>query len=198
MSDASCDIGLIGLAVMGQNLVLNMNDHGFKVAVFNRTVSKVDDFIANEAKGTQVVGAHSLEEFAKLLKRPRRVMLMVKAGDSVDQTIEHVLPYLEKGDIIIDGGNSLFTDSNRRTKDLAAKGILFIGTGVSGGEEGARRGPSIMPGGNPAAWPHVKRSSRLSPPRWKTERPAATGWARTAPATTSRWSTTASSMAICS
>jgi 6-phosphogluconate dehydrogenase len=156
MPDASCDIGLIGLAVMGQNLVLNMNDHGFKVAVFNRTVSKVDDFLANEAKGTQVVGAHSVEEFAGLLKRPRRVMLMVKAGDSVDETIKHVLPCLEKGDIIIDGGNSLFTDSNRRTKDLAAKGILFIGTGVSGGEEGARHGPSIMPGGNPAAWPHVK------------------------------------------
>jgi 6-phosphogluconate dehydrogenase len=156
MSDASCDIGLIGLAVMGQNLVLNMNDHGYKVAVFNRTVSKVDDFVANEAKGTQVVGAHSLEEFAGLLKRPRRVMLMVKAGDTVDQMIDHVLPYLEAGDIVIDGGNSLFTDSNRRTKDLAAKGILFIGTGVSGGEEGARFGPSIMPGGNPAAWPHVK------------------------------------------
>ena len=141
---------------MGQNLVLNMNDHGFKVAVFNRTVSKVDDFIANEAKGTQVVGAHSAQELASLLKRPRRVMLMVKAGDTVDQMIEHVLPYLEPGDIIIDGGNSLFTDSNRRTKYLADKGILFIGTGVSGGEEGARRGPSIMPGGNPAAWPHVK------------------------------------------
>jgi 6-phosphogluconate dehydrogenase len=156
MPEALCDIGLIGLAVMGQNLVLNMNDHGFKVAVFNRTVSKVDDFLANEAKGTQVAGAHSLEEFAKLLKRPRRVMLMVKAGDTVDQMIDHVTPYLEKGDIVIDGGNSLFTDSNRRTKDLAAKGILFIGTGVSGGEEGARRGPSIMPGGNPAAWPHVK------------------------------------------
>jgi len=156
MADTSCDIGLIGLAVMGQNLVLNMNDHGFKVAVFNRTVSKVDDFLANEAKGAQVVGAHSLEEFVGLLKRPRRVMLMVKAGDTVDQMIDHVAPYLEKGDIIIDGGNSLFTDSNRRTKDLAAKGILFIGTGVSGGEEGARRGPSIMPGGNPAAWPHVK------------------------------------------
>jgi 6-phosphogluconate dehydrogenase len=156
MADASCDIGLIGLAVMGQNLVLNMNDHGFKVAVFNRTVSKVDDFLANEAKGTQVVGAHSVEEFAGLLKKPQRVMLMVKAGDSVDETIDHVLPYLDKGDIIIDGGNSLFTDSNRRTKDLAAKGILFIGTGVSGGEEGARFGPSIMPGGNPAAWPHVK------------------------------------------
>jgi 6-phosphogluconate dehydrogenase len=156
MTAASCDIGLIGLAVMGQNLVLNMNDHGFKVAVFNRTVSKVDDFLADEAKGTQVVGAHSIEELTSLLKRPRRVMLMVKAGSTVDQMIEHLLPYLEAGDIIIDGGNSLFTDSNRRTKDLAAKGILFIGTGVSGGEEGARFGPSIMPGGNPAAWPHVK------------------------------------------
>jgi 6-phosphogluconate dehydrogenase len=156
MEKASCDIGLIGLAVMGQNLVLNMNDHGYKVAVFNRTVSKVDDFIKDEAKGTQVVGAHSLEEFCGLLKSPRRVMIMVKAGEVVDQTIEHVLPFLEKGDIIIDGGNSLFTDSNRRTKDLAAKGILFIGTGVSGGEEGARFGPSIMPGGNKEAWPHVK------------------------------------------
>ena len=156
MPEASCDIGLVGLAVMGQNLVLNMNDHGYKVAVFNRTVSKVDDFVANEAKGTQVVGAHSAEELAKLLKRPRRIMLMVKAGDTVDQMIDHLLPYLEAGDIIIDGGNSLFTDSNRRTKSLAEKGILFIGTGVSGGEEGARRGPSIMPGGNPAAWPHVK------------------------------------------
>jgi len=156
MPDTSCDIGLIGLAVMGQNLVLNMNDHGFKVAVYNRTVSKVDDFLGNEAKGTQVVGAHSIEEFVGLLKRPRRVMLMVKAGDTVDQMIGHVLPYLDAGDIIIDGGNSLFTDSNRRTKDLSAKGILFIGTGVSGGEEGARFGPSIMPGGNPAAWPHVK------------------------------------------
>jgi 6-phosphogluconate dehydrogenase len=156
MPEAVCDIGLIGLAVMGQNLVLNMNDHGFKVAVFNRTVSKVDDFLANEARGTQVVGAHSVEELAALLKRPRRVMLMVKAGDTVDQIIDHILPHLEAGDIVIDGGNSLFTDSNRRTKDLAAKGILFIGTGVSGGEEGARRGPSIMPGGNPAAWPHVR------------------------------------------
>ena len=156
MPDASCDIGLIGLAVMGQNLVLNMNDHGFKVAVFNRTTSKVDDFLADEAKGTNVVGAHSVEELASLLKRPRRVMLMVKAGDSVDQTIHQILPYLEPGDIVIDGGNSLFTDSNRRTKSLSEKGILFIGTGVSGGEEGARLGPSIMPGGNPAAWPHVK------------------------------------------
>ncbi len=156
MPSASCDIGLIGLAVMGQNLVLNMNDHGFKVAVFNRTVSKVDDFLNNEAKGTQVKGGHSMEEFIGLLKRPRRVMLMVKAGDTVDQMIEHVLPHLEPGDILIDGGNSLYSDSNRRTETLAQKGILFIGTGVSGGEEGARHGPSIMPGGNPAAWPHVK------------------------------------------
>jgi len=141
---------------MGQNLVLNMNDHGYKVAVFNRTVSKVDEFLAHEAKGTQVVGTHSIEEMCRHLKTPRRVMIMVKAGEVVDQTIEQVLPYLEKGDILIDGGNSLYTDSTRRTKDLAAKGILFIGTGVSGGEEGARFGPSIMPGGNKEAWPHVK------------------------------------------
>src|SRR5215472_12216655 len=156
MSKETCDIGLIGLAVMGQNLVLNMNDHGYKVAVYNRTVSKVDEFIAHEAKGTQVVGAHSVQEFISLLKRPRRVMMMVKAGASVDQTIETVLPFLENGDIVIDGGNSLFTDSTRRTRELGKKGILFIGTGVSGGEEGARRGPSIMPGGSPDAWPHVK------------------------------------------
>jgi 6-phosphogluconate dehydrogenase len=156
MADATCDIGLIGLAVMGQNLVLNMNDHGFKVAVFNRTTSKVDEFLANEAKGTAVEGAHSVAELCSMLKTPRRVMIMVKAGDVVDQAIDQIVPHLEEGDIIIDGGNSLFTDSNRRTKALAEKGILFIGTGVSGGEEGARFGPSIMPGGNPAAWPHVK------------------------------------------
>src|ERR1700689_405644 len=156
MPDPTCDIGLIGLAVMGQNLVLNLNHHGFQVPLFNRTVSKVDDFLAVEAKGTNVVGAHSIEELAALLKRPRRIMLMVKAGDTVDQMIEAILPHLEAGDIVIDGGNSLFTDSNRRTKALAEKGILFIGTGVSGGAEGAGFGPSIMPGGNPAAWPHVK------------------------------------------
>ena len=156
MADATCDIGLIGLAVMGQNLVLNMNDHGFKVAVYNRTTSKVDEFLAEEAKGTEVVGTHSVEELCAVLKKPRRVMLMVKAGNVVDQTIAQVVPHLEAGDILIDGGNSLFTDSNRRTKELAEKGILFIGTGVSGGEEGARFGPSIMPGGNPEAWPAVK------------------------------------------
>jgi 6-phosphogluconate dehydrogenase len=152
----SCDIGLIGLAVMGQNLVLNMNDHGYRVAVFNRTVSKVDEFINNEAAGTQVVGAHSIEELVGALKKPRRVMLMVKAGETVDQMIESLLPYLDAGDIIIDGGNSHYPDTNRRTRSLAESGILFIGTGVSGGEEGARFGPSIMPGGNPAAWPAVK------------------------------------------
>ncbi len=156
MQPETCDIGLIGLAVMGQNLVLNMNDHGFKVAVFNRTVSKVDEFINDEAKGTAVVGAHDIKEFIGALKRPRRVMLMVKAGAAVDATIEEILPFLEAGDIVIDGGNSLFSDSARRDADLKAKGILFIGTGVSGGEEGARNGPSIMPGGNPDAWPHVK------------------------------------------
>src|SRR5207253_1879704 len=150
------DIALIGLAVMGQNLILNMNDHGFTVVAFNRTVSKVDDFLSKEAKGTQVIGAHSLEEMVASLKKPRRVMLMVKAGAPVDEFIEHLLPHLEPGDIIIDGGNSLFQDTIRRTKYLESKGLLYIGTGVSGGEEGARRGPSIMPGGNPDAWPHVK------------------------------------------
>jgi 6-phosphogluconate dehydrogenase len=152
----TCDIGLIGLAVMGQNLVLNMNDHGYKVAVFNRTTSKVDEFIDKQAKGTQVVGTHSIRDMCDLLKPPRRIMMMVKAGKVVDETIEQIVPHLEKGDIVIDGGNSLYTDTDQRTKDLAAKGILFVGTGVSGGEDGARHGPSIMPGGNPAAWPHVK------------------------------------------
>src|SRR5204863_6884438 len=127
------DIALIGLAVMGQNLILNMNDHGFTVVAFNRTVEKVDHFLANEAKGTNVIGAHSIEEMVKLLKRPRRVMLMVKTGAPVDEFIEHLLPYLEPGDIIIDGGNSLFDDTARRVKYIDRKGLLYIGTGVSGG-----------------------------------------------------------------
>jgi 6-phosphogluconate dehydrogenase len=156
MEKASCDIGLIGLAVMGQNLVLNMNDHGYRVAVFNRTVSKVDEFLAHEAAGTRVVGTHSLPELAEALKRPRRVMLMVKAGETVDRMLDALVPLLDRGDILIDGGNSHFPDTTRRTKSLAEKGMLFIGTGVSGGEEGARHGPSIMPGGSPEAWPHVK------------------------------------------
>ena len=150
------DIALIGLAVMGQNLILNMNDHGYTVVAYNRTTDKVDHFLANEAKGTQVLGAHSIAEMVSKLKRPRRVMMLVKAGKPVDDFIEQILPHLEAGDIIIDGGNSLFDDTARRVKYVESKGLLYIGTGVSGGEEGARRGPSIMPGGSTAAWPHVK------------------------------------------
>jgi 6-phosphogluconate dehydrogenase len=152
------DIGLIGLAVMGQNLVLNMNDKGFTVAVFNRTVSKVDDFLGDAAKGrSTILGAHSIEEFVSLIERPRKIMLMVKAGEALDEFIELLLPHLEPGDLIIDGGNSHFPDTIRRTKYLEGKGFLYIGTGVSGGEEGARTGPAMMPGGNPKAWPLVKK-----------------------------------------
>ena len=154
--EPTADIALIGLAVMGQNLVLNMDDNGYTVVVYNRTVEKVDRFLAREAKGTKVIGAHSIEEMVKHLKRPRRIMLLVKAGQAVDDFIEQLLPYLEPGDIIIDGGNSLYDDSIRRTKYLEKKGFLFIGTGVSGGEEGARHGPSIMPGGSVKAWRHVQ------------------------------------------
>ena len=155
--EEKADIGLIGLAVMGQNLVLNMNDHGYSAAVYNRTLSKVDEFLADAAAGRSTIyGARSVQEFCALLKRPRKVMLMVKAGAAVDEFIETLLPHLSAGDVIIDGGNSHFPDSTRRTRYLAGKGIRFIGTGVSGGEEGARHGPSIMPGGNPEAWPLVK------------------------------------------
>jgi 6-phosphogluconate dehydrogenase len=155
-STPQADIAVIGLAVMGQNLILNMNDHGFKVVAFNRTTSKVDDFLANEAKDTAIIGARSVEEMVAQLKLPRRIMLMVKAGEAVDATIEQLLPHLDAGDIIIDGGNSLFADTDRRVKYVESKGFLYIGTGVSGGEDGARHGPSIMPGGSPDAWPHVK------------------------------------------
>ena len=156
MEKEVADIGLIGLAVMGQNLVLNMDEKGFCVAVFNRTVSKVDDFLQGPAKGTKVAGAHSLEEFFRLLKRPRKVMLMVKAGAPVDELIDQLILFLERGDIVIDGGNSHFFDTERREKFLRERGIFFIGTGISGGEEGARHGPSIMPGGSEEAWPAVK------------------------------------------
>ncbi|PHH70997.1 hypothetical protein CDD82_6802 [Ophiocordyceps australis] len=152
----SADLGLIGLAVMGQNLILNMADHGFTICAFNRTVSKVDHFLENEAKGKSIVGAHSIEEFVGKLKKPRRVMLLVQAGQAVDDWIAKLLPLLQDGDIIIDGGNSHFPDSNRRSKELRAKKIRFVGSGVSGGEEGARYGPSLMPGGNEEAWPHIK------------------------------------------
>ncbi|UZP33558.1 hypothetical protein NXS19_001374 [Fusarium pseudograminearum] len=156
MSGAVADLGLIGLAVMGQNLILNMADNGFTICAFNRTVSKVDRFLENEAKGKSIVGAHSVEEFVSKLKSPRRIMLLVQAGKAVDEWIEKILPLLDAGDIIIDGGNSHFPDSNRRTKYLAEKSIRFVGSGVSGGEEGARYGPSIMPGGNEEAWPYIK------------------------------------------
>jgi 6-phosphogluconate dehydrogenase len=150
------DIGLIGLAVMGENLVLNMESHGFTVAVFNRTIDKVDNFVNGRGKGKNVIGCHSIEDLVGNLKSPRKIMLMVKAGKPVDDFIELLIPHLQKGDIIIDGGNSHFPDTIRRTKYLESKGFLFIGTGVSGGEEGALKGPSIMPGGSPAAWPAIK------------------------------------------
>lgn len=150
------DIGLIGLAVMGENLVLNMESKGFTVSVFNRTTQKVDDFINGRAKGKKIRGTHSVRELIESLKAPKKVMIMVKAGKAVDETIEQLLPYLEKGDIIIDGGNTHFPDTNRRTAYIEGKGFLYIGTGVSGGEEGALLGPSIMPGGSNAAWPSIK------------------------------------------
>ncbi len=150
------DIGLIGLAVMGENLVLNMESKGFQVTVFNRTTQKVDDFLAGRAEGKKITGVHSIEEFVKSLARPRKIMIMVKAGSAVDDVINTLIPHLEKGDIIIDGGNTHFPDTNRRTALVESKGLLYIGTGVSGGEEGALLGPSIMPGGSKAAWPSVK------------------------------------------
>lgn len=153
---AKADIGLIGLAVMGQNLVLNMADKGYRVAVYNRTTSKVDDFLNGPAHGSSIIGAYSLEELVNSLESPRKVMLMVKAGEVVDRFIEMLVPLLEPGDVIIDGGNSHYPDSTRRTAYLRDKRLRFIGTGISGGEEGARHGPSIMPGGDPEAWPLVK------------------------------------------
>jgi 6-phosphogluconate dehydrogenase len=153
---AKADIGLIGLAVMGENLVLNMESHGYSVAVYNRTTSKVDAFVEGRAKGKKIVGTHALPDLAASLKRPRKIMIMVKAGEAVDQVIDELVPLLQPGDILIDGGNSHFPDTTRRSRELKKKGILYIGTGVSGGEEGALKGPSIMPGGDPEAWPHVK------------------------------------------
>ena len=155
-ASSTADFGLIGLAVMGENLVLNIESRGHSVAVFNRTTSKVDSFVQGRGQGKRIVGCHSLKELVAALKRPRKIMIMVKAGPPVDEVINELLPLIEPGDILIDGGNTYFPDTTRRTRDLKSKGILFIGTGVSGGEEGALKGPSIMPGGNPDAWPHVK------------------------------------------
>ncbi len=153
---ATADIGLIGLGIMGQNLALNMNDHGFTVAVFNRTAGRVKDFLSGRAAGTRVLGADTIESLIQQLRLPRRVMLMVNAGEPVDTLIAQLLPLLSPGDILIDGGNELFTNTSRRTAELASQGVLYIGAGISGGEEGARHGPSIMPGGNPAAWPRIQ------------------------------------------
>jgi 6-phosphogluconate dehydrogenase len=150
------DIGLIGLAVMGENLVLNMESKGFQVSVFNRHTQKVDNFLAGRAKGKNIIGTHSIEELISSLQRPRKVMMMIKAGDAVDEMIDTLIPHLDPGDIIIDGGNTHFPDTNRRTAFVESKGLLYIGTGVSGGEEGALLGPSIMPGGSKAAWPLVR------------------------------------------
>lgn len=150
------DIGLIGLAVMGENLVMNMESKGFTVAVYNRTVEKVDSFVNGRAKGKNIIGCHSLEELRESLKTPRKVMLMVKAGAPVDAFIEKLLEVLDKGDIIIDGGNSNYEDSIRRCSYIESKGLLYVGTGVSGGEEGALNGPSLMPGGSKEAWEHIK------------------------------------------
>jgi 6-phosphogluconate dehydrogenase len=151
----TADLGLIGLAVMGRNLVLNMADHGFTVAVYNRTPERTDEFLGGEAAGRPIIGTRSLEDLVSTLERPRVVMLMIKAGQPVDDQIDALIPLLERGDILIDGGNSRFTDTERRTRRLAELGIRFIGMGISGGEDGARFGPSIMPGGNAAAWPDV-------------------------------------------
>ncbi|MEQ9459795.1 MAG: decarboxylating NADP(+)-dependent phosphogluconate dehydrogenase [Phycisphaeraceae bacterium] len=162
--DGLADIGLIGLAVMGQNLILNMADHGYTVAVFNRTTSKVDDFIAEarekEPSHARLIGTKTIEAFVSSIRRPRKIVLLVQAGKATDATIDSVLPYLEKGDIVIDGGNALWTDTIRREKDLSAKGLHFIGSGVSGGETGARFGPSLMPGGSKEAWKQLE-------PIWK-------------------------------
>jgi 6-phosphogluconate dehydrogenase len=154
--NAKADIGLIGLAVMGENLVLNMESKGFTVAVFNRSVEKVDKFVQGRGKGKNFIGAHTIKDFVNSIKSPRKVMMLVKAGQPVDELIEQLIPNLEPGDIIIDGGNSHFPDTIRRTKYVESKGFLYIGTGVSGGEEGALTGPSIMPGGSVKAWEHVK------------------------------------------
>ncbi len=178
------DIGLIGLAVMGENLVLNMESKGFTVAVFNRTVEKVDAFIAGRGANKNFIGCKNIEELCASLERPRKVMMLVKAGEPVDALIEQLIPFLEEGDIIIDGGNSHFPDTIRRTQLIESKGLLFIGTGVSGGEEGALLGPSIMPGGSPAAWPAVKPIFQKIA-------------AQTERATLLRWFTTELSMATC-
>ena len=192
------DIGLIGLAVMGQNLVLNMDDHGFTVAVYNRTTARTTEFLDGPARDTRVIGVTTIEDLVATLRRPRRIMLMVKAGRAVDETIRRLVPLLDAGDIVIDGGNSHFEDSTRRTRELQEAGLRFVGTGISGGEEGARNGPSIMPGGDADAWPEVKGVLQTIAARVADGTPCC-DWVgpRGARATTPRWFTTASSTATC-
>ena len=192
------DIGMIGLAVMGENLVMNMESKGFTVAVFNRTTSVVDKFVEGRARGLNIIGTHSLEELVAALEKPRRVMLMIKSGQPVDSMIETLLPLLDDGDIIIDGGNSHFPDTIRRTKYVESKGKLFIGTGVSGGEEGALKGPSMMPGGSNAAWPVVKPIFQSICAKDLTDLHAAIGLERMVPVILSKWFTTESNTEICS
>lgn len=175
------DIGLIGLAVMGENLVMNMESKGFTVAVYNRTTEKTDRFIAGRAAGKNIIGCHTLEEFVSQLERPRKVFMMVKAGQAVDDMIEQLLPLLDDYDILIDGGNSHFPDTIRRTAYVESKGKLYIGTGVSGGEEGALKGPSMMPGGSPVAWPYVKPIFQAICAKVEDGSPAASGSAKMAP-----------------
>lgn len=192
------DIGLIGLAVMGENLVVNMESKGFTVAVFNRTTEKVDKFVNGRAAGKNIIGCHSLEELVASLEKPRKVFMMVKAGQAVDDMIEQILPLLDNGDILIDGGNSHFPDTIRRTAYVESKGKLYIGTGVSGGEEGALKGPSMMPGGSPAAWESVKPIFQSICARSRMAVLAATGSVKTAQVTSSKWCTTALNTATCS
>ena len=193
------DIGLIGLAVMGENLALNMASKGYTVTVWNRTHSRVDEFIAGRGAGKTIRGSgESLESFVATLEKPRIVMMMIKAGEAVDQMIDSLIPLLDPGDILIDGGNSHFPDTARRTAYVESKGLLYIGTGVSGGEEGAPHGPSMMPGGSPAAWPRVKPILQAICAHTDAGEPCCDWVGEAARATSSRWCTTASNTATCS
>jgi 6-phosphogluconate dehydrogenase len=197
MTVMKADIGVIGLAVMGENLILNMESKGFTVACYNRTVSKVDEFVEGRAKGKRVIGCHSVEEFCDRLAPPRKALLMVKAGQPVDDFIDLLLPHLDPGDIVIDGGNSFFGDTIRRTRYVEDQGLRYIGTGISGGEEGALMAPASCLAAARLPGPTSNRSFRPSQPRWQMERLVVTGSAAMEPATMSKWFTMVSSMGTC-
>jgi 6-phosphogluconate dehydrogenase len=194
---SKADIGLIGLAVMGENLVMNMESKGFTVAVYNRTTEKVTNFVEGRAKGKNIIGAFSIQELVDNLKKPRRIMMMVKAGKPVDELINILIPYLNNGDIIIDGGNSHFPDTIRRTNYVEEKGLLYIGTGVSGGEEGALKGPSLMPGGSYAAWPFVKPIFQAIAAKVEDGSPCCEWVVKMEQDTLLKWFITESNMVIC-